>query len=379
MGIRGLIFKSPYSPNNVLMLYIKERNGIMNKEFDIKAKEIYGKITGQKYILLIIFTVICVLALLIDILVGPAWLSVYEVLSAILGVNPRDSITHVIVWTIRLPTALMAIVVGAVLGIAGAEMQTILDNPLASPYTLGVSAGAGFGAALAIVLGEGMVPYVGEYLVSINAFFFSLLTCLLVYFITKTRRVTAETMVLVGIALLFLFHSLLALLQYIASEEALQEIVFWLFGSLLKTTWPKLGVVATVLVIVVPFLAKNAWKLTALRLGDEKAKSLGIDVRKMRLKVFILISFLTAAAVCFVGTIGFIGLVGPHIARMLVGEDQRFFLPMSAIGGAILLSLASIGSKLIIPGAIFPIGIVTSLIGVPFFFSLILTKRRGYW
>ena len=351
----------------------------MNKKFDIKAKEIYGKITGQKYILLIIFTVTCVLALLIDILVGPAWLSVYEVLSAILGVNPRDSITHIIVWTIRLPTALMAIVVGAVLGIAGAEMQTILDNPLASPYTLGVSAGAGFGAALAIVLGEGIVPYVGEYLVSINAFFFSLLTCLLVYFITKTRRVTAETMVLVGIALLFLFHSLLALLQYIASEEALQEIVFWLFGSLLKTTWPKLGVVATVLVIVVPFLAKDAWKLTALRLGDEKAKSLGIDVRKMRLKVFILISFLTAAAVCFVGTIGFIGLVGPHIARMLVGEDQRFFLPMSAIGGAILLSLASIGSKLIIPGAIFPIGIVTSLIGVPFFFSLILTKRRGYW
>lgn len=351
----------------------------MEKKADIKAKEIYDEITGRKYALLFLFAAACVLALIIDILVGPAWLSIQEVFSAIFLANSSDPTTNVIVWTIRLPTALMAIAVGAALGIAGAEMQTILDNPLASPYTLGVSAGAGFGAALAIVLGVGIVPYAGEYLVSINAFFFSLLTCLLIYFIGKARRVTAETMVLAGIALLFLFQSLLALLQYIASEEALQVIVFWLFGSLLKTTWPKLAVVAAVLIIVVPLIAKDAWKLTALKLGDEKAKSLGIDVEKLRLKAFMLISLLTAAAVCFVGTIGFIGLVGPHIARMLVGEDQRFFLPMSALGGAALLSVASIGGKVIIPGAIFPIGIVTSLIGVPFFFSLILTKRRGYW
>jgi len=346
---------------------------------DTKAKEIYGEITGRKYALIVLFVAVCVLALIIDIFVGPAWLSIQEVFSAVFLANASDPITHVIVWTIRLPTALMAIAVGAALGIAGAEMQTILDNPLASPYTLGVSAAAGFGAALAIVLGVGIVPYAGEYLVSINAFFFSLLTCLLIYFIGKARRVTAETMVLAGIALLFLFNSLLALLQYIASEEALQAIVFWLFGSLLRTTWPKLAVVAAVLITVVPLIAKDAWKLTALKLGDEKAKSLGIDVEKLRLKVFIWVSLLTAAAVCFVGTIGFIGLVGPHIARMIVGEDQRFFLPMSALGGAILLSAASIGSKVIIPGAIFPIGIVTSLIGVPFFFSLILTKRRGYW
>jgi iron complex transport system permease protein len=348
-------------------------------KIDIQAKEIYCEITGRKYILLVLLAVACVFTLIIDILVGPAWLSIREVFSAIFMANSSDPTTHVIVWTIRLPIALMAIVVGATLGIAGAEMQTILDNPLASPYTLGVSAGAGFGAALALVLGVGIVPYAGEYLVSINAFFFSLLTCLLIYFIGKARRVTAETMILAGIALLFLFHSLLALLQYIATEEALQAIVFWLFGNLMKTTWPKLGIVAAVLIIVVPLLAKDAWKLTALRLGDEKAKSLGIDVEKLRLKAFILISLLTAAAVCFVGTIGFIGLVGPHIARMLVGEDQRFFLPMSALGGALLLSAASIGSKVIIPGAVFPIGIVTSLIGVPFFFSLILTKRRGYW
>jgi iron complex transport system permease protein len=318
-------------------------------------------------------------SLLVDVLVGPAWLSISDVVMAILGAGSVEPTTEIIVWTLRLPTALMAVAVGATLGIAGAEMQTILDNPLASPYTLGISAGAGFGAALAIVVGAGTLPISEDYLVPINAFVFALLTCLLIYFIGRARAITAETMVLAGIGLLFLFHALLALLQYMASAEALQAIVFWLFGSLMKATWPKVGLVAAVLVIALPVLAKDAWKLTALKLGDEKAKSLGINVEQLRLKTFVLISLLTASAVCFVGTIGFIGLVGPHIARMLVGEDQRFFLPLSALGGALLLSIASIGSKMIIPGVIFPIGIVTSLIGVPFFFSLILTQKRGYW
>ena len=345
----------------------------------VKEQVVYHGITAKKYSYLLLFATVCMVSLLVDILVGPAWLAVPDVVNAILGTGLVEPTTAVIVWTLRLPTALMALVVGATLGIAGAEMQTILDNPLASPYTLGISAGAGFGAALAIVVGAGTLPIPEDYLVPLNAFVFALLSCLLIYFIGRARVITAETMVLAGIGLLFLFHALLALLQYMASAEALQAIVFWLFGSLMKATWAKVGVVATVLVLAVPLLVKDAWKLTALKLGDEKAKSLGINVEKLRLKTFVLISLLTASAVCFVGTIGFIGLVGPHIARMLVGEDQRFFLPVSALGGALLLSAASIGSKMIIPGAIFPIGIVTSLIGVPFFFSLILTQKRGYW
>lgn len=345
----------------------------------VKAKELYIQITRRKYILLISLAVAVVITFLIDVSTGPAWLSIPEVFSTIISPSSSDPTTHAIVWVIRLPVALMAITVGAALAIAGAEMQTILDNPLASPYTLGISAGAGFGAALALVLGVGVIPHTEEILVPLNAFFFSMITCLLIYSISKTRRVTTETMVLAGIAVLFLFNSLLALLQYLASEEELQAVVFWLFGSLLKTTWPKLGIASAVLLVVMPLLVKDAWKLTALRLGDEKARSLGVNVERLRLKVFISVSILTAAAVCFVGTIGFIGLVGPHIARMLVGEDQRFFLPMSALGGAVLLSGASIASKLIIPGAIFPIGIITSLIGVPFFLSVILAKRRGYW
>ena len=145
------------------------------------------------------------------------------------------------------------------------------------------------------------------------------------------RGVTAETMVLLGIALVFLFQALLALLQYIASEQALQQVVFWSLGSLAKASWPKLGLTAADRRGDVPFFVRASWQLTALRLGDERARALGVDVQRLRLIVLVGVSLLAATAVAFVGTIGFVGLVGPHVARMLVGEEQRYFLPASAI------------------------------------------------
>lgn len=345
----------------------------------MNAEAVYNKITWRKYVMLVSLIVTCIFTLILDISTGPSQLSVSEVINTILSPDQSDPMTHVIVWIIRLPMALMAISVGASLGIAGAEMQTILNNPLACPYTLGVSAAAGFGAALAMVLGMGVIPYAETILIPLNAFIFAMLACFLIFFVSKIKKGRTETMVLAGIAILFLFNSLLALLQYLATEEELQAVVFWLFGSLMKATWQKLGIVTLVLLIITPLILQDAWKLTTLRLGDDRAQSLGINVERLRLKVFVWISVLAATAVCFVGTIGFIGLVGPHIARMIVGEDQRFFLPISALAGAALLSIASIFSKLIIPGAIFPIGIVTSFIGVPFFLSLILIIKREFW
>ena len=214
----------------------------------VRAKELYREITGRKYIYLVLLTAALLLMLFIDVSVGPARLLIKEVYQSIFLPSSATPATRVIVWLIRLPVALMAIVVGASLAVAGAEMQTILDNPLASPYTLGVSAGAGFGAALAMVLGVGVIPYGQEFLVPVNAFFFSMLSCFLVYFIGKAKGVSKGTMILTGIAILFLFHSALALLQYLASEEELQSVVFWLFGSLMKATWMKLGVTVTVLI-----------------------------------------------------------------------------------------------------------------------------------
>jgi iron complex transport system permease protein len=344
-----------------------------------KARELYAQVTGKKRILLLGLAAVALALIVTDISVGPAWLSPSEILSAIFAPDSASDVNRFIVWDLRLPIALMAVVVGASLSVAGAEMQTILDNPLASPYTLGVSAAAGFGAALAIVLGVGVISFGDTLLVPVNAFFFSLLSGFLIYSIAKLRRLNPETMVLAGIAVLFFFHSCMAVLQYFAAEEELQAIVFWLFGSLSKATWPKLGVAASVFIIAIPLLLKDAWKLTALRLGDEKARSLGINVESLRLRVLIIVSVITGAAVAFVGTIGFVGLAGPHIARMFVGEDQRFFIPVSALCGILLLSAASILSKLIIPGSIFPVGIITSFIGAPFLLFLILRARRGYW
>ncbi len=263
------------------------------------------------------------------------------------------------------------------LGAAGAEVQTILDNPIADPYTLGLSASAGFGAAATILFGAAL-PIDPAYSTTVAAFGCSLVAASVIMAVAR-RQATVETMVLTGIALLFLSQALLSLLEYLASPEALQTIVFWLFGSLARADWSKVAVVTAVLAVLLPILSRDAWRLTALRLGEERARSLGVNVSALRLRVFTMVALMTAVAVSFVGTIGFVGLVAPHVARMLVGEDQRYLLPMSAICGALFLSAASVVAKMVVPGALFPIGIVTSLIGVPFFFALILRTRRGYW
>jgi iron complex transport system permease protein len=309
-----------------------------------------------------------------DLATGPAMLPIPAVLRALAGLG-GDPMLDAIVRHLRLPIALMAIVVGATLGVTGAVMQTILNNPLASSYTLGISAGAGFGAALAITLGAAL-PVPEDWAIPLAAFGFAAIACAMVGAVGRMRGATPELLVLAGIACLFLFQALLSLLQFLASPEALQQIVFWLFGSLLRASLGKVGIVALVLAVALPLLLADAWRLTALKLGDDRARALGVRVDALRLRAFVIVSLLTGAAVAFVGTIGFIGLVAPHMARMLVGEDQRHMLPASATFGALLLSLASVASKLIIPGTVFPIGIVTALIGVPFFGWLILSTGR---
>jgi iron complex transport system permease protein len=310
----------------------------------------------------------------VDVATGPAMLPIEAVLRSLAG-QGGDPMLDAIVYNLRLPIALMAVVVGATLGVSGAIMQTILNNPLASSYTLGISAGAGFGAALAILIG-GMLPLPENWAIPIAAFAFAGVACAIVGSVGRMRGSTPELLILTGIACLFLFQALLSLLQFLASPEALQQIVFWLFGSLLRASMGKTAIVAGVFVVALPLLLKDAWRLTALKLGDERARALGVGVDGLRLRAFVVVSLLTGAAVAFVGTIGFIGLVAPHIARMLVGEDQRHMLPTSAVFGALLLSTASVVSKLIMPGTVFPIGIITALIGVPFFGWLVLTTGR---
>ncbi len=271
----------------------------------------YRRIVRRRLLLILLLALLIVASLLLDFMLGPSGLPLQSLWQTLTDPASADPGTRAIVWDIRLPYAVMAIIVGLALGLAGAEMQTILNNPLASPFTLGVSSAAAFGAALAIVLGIGLPGIPGQWFISANAFIFALLAALL----------------LVALAL------------------------------------------------VMPLSLRSAWKLTALRLGEDRAISFGINVRRLRLTTLLRISILSALSVAFVGPIGFIGLVAPHIARMLFGEDHRFYLPASALIGALVLSLASIASKNLIPGAYIPVGIVTSLVGVPFFLSIILRHR----
>jgi iron complex transport system permease protein len=340
---------------------------------------IYREQVWRKRLILLGLALLLLFSVLLDLAVGPASYSLDEVLGALFSPDAAAPQVRVVMWDIRLPVALMAVAVGAALSLAGAQMQTILNNPLASPFTLGISAAASFGAALGLAFGVALVPVIAQYMVPLNAFIMAMLSALLIHVLSLRRGMTSETIVLLGIALVFTFNALLALVQFFATEQAVAAVVFWTMGSLTKATWPKLGVICLVILVTLPIFARRAWAMTALRLGDEKAASFGINVRKLRLQTLIMVSLLAAFPVAFVGTIGFIGLVGPHIARMLIGEDQRFFLPASLLTGALILSASSVVSKTLIPGAIFPIGVVTSLIGVPFFISLILGGRKQSW
>lgn len=323
------------------------------------------------------FCLLILASFILDIMTGPSMLNASKVLYAMLdfiGLPMQvDATTQVIVTNLRLPIALMALVVGGALGVGGAEMQTLLNNTMASPYTLGMAAAAGFGAAITLYLGS--FGLAGHYAVPLGAFVCCMASACFLFSLASMRHISSGQLILAGIALLFLFQSLLSLVQFVASPELSQQILFWLFGSLTKATWTNLAITAVVVFGGGALLLKDAWKLTALRLGEERAKSVGVNITQLRLKTLFIVALMTATVTSFVGIIGFVGIVAPNMAKTLVGEDQRYFLPLSFLMGALLLSLASVLSKVIVPGALFPIGIVTAIIGVPFFFWLILAKR----
>ncbi|SNX70123.1 iron complex transport system permease protein [Cereibacter ovatus] len=309
-----------------------------------------------------------------DLVTGPSGMPLGKVLAAFAaGPDGADRGAATILWQLRMPQTLTGVLVGASLGVAGLVMQTILANPLASPYTLGFSAAAGFGAALGIMFG-GLLPLAVWIVVPASAFAMTLVACCLIYAIARARGASPEVLVLAGIATLFFFQSLQSLLQFLAAPEVLQQIVFWLFGSLLKSSWTSVQAIFLILCIAAPILARDVWNLTALRLGEANAASLGLDIDRLRRRCFALVALLTAGAVSFTGTIGFIGLIAPHVARRMVGEDHRFALPVAAVLGAVLLVAASVIGKLISPGAVIPVGIITAIAGIPMLLAVILKE-----
>ncbi|MDF1790777.1 MAG: iron ABC transporter permease [Thalassobaculaceae bacterium] len=320
---------------------------------------------------------ILVVSFLLDVVTGPVDMGFGQLIGALFGLEGVTPSETVILWSVRLPQALTAVLVGAALALAGAEMQTILDNPLASPFTLGVSAAGSFGAALAVILGAGLPGLPPIWLVPVNAFLFAFGSVLLLQALAARCGGGSDRLILFGIAMVFTFNALVALTQFVASESALQQFVFWTMGSISRTGWTEVAVLALAVAVAFPASFAVRWQLTALRFGEDRARSFGVPVARLRLVALLRVSLLAALAVAFVGTIGFVGLVAPHIARLLVGEDHRFFLPASVLTGAAVLSLASLASKLLVTGVLLPIGIVTSLVGIPVFFALIVGRRSG--
>jgi iron complex transport system permease protein len=295
--------------------------------------------------------------------------------------NQRDylnrSLTDDRWWHLRLPRIVWGIIAGFGLGIAGCAMQAILKNPLASPFTLGISSGAGFGVSLAVVLNLGF--FGGIYLIVGNAFIFAMLCSCFILGMASIKGATAEMMILAGIALNYMFNSLSQIFKYFASDQEMQSMSFWGMGDLGRFSWSEIEFVLIIVGICTAVLLKKAWDLNVMTVGDDTAKSLGVDSSRLRIVVMLTSSLLIAAIVSFTGFIGFVGLVGPHMSRMIIGADHRFLLPTSGLIGSVILVASDTVARRIIAPIILPVGTMTAVLGVPFFMYLILKRRREYW
>lgn len=329
--------------------------------------EAYGALTGRRTARIAVLAALLAASVLVSLAVGSSFAGVFDTL--------RAGLDGVIFWELRVPRVLMGLLVGSGLAVGGAVTQAVLRNPLASPFTLGVASGAGFGAALGIVLAGA----IAKWAVAGGAFACALLTALFILGVARMKSSTPETLVLAGVAIMFLFSAGTSLLQFLGTEQQIQAIVFWSFGNLSRASWTDIVIAAGMILPALPLLFLRAWDLNLLLAGDEMAASLGVNVDRLRLTALLLAALMTAGAICFTGVIGFIGLVGPHLARMLVGGDHRFLLPASALSGALLVLVSDcLGRTLFAPHMI-PIGIVTAFLGVPFFFALLIRRKREFW
>lgn len=293
-----------------------------------------------------------------------------------------DSMEYYIVWNIRVPRILAALLVGGALALSGAIMQGLFRNPLVEPGIIGVSSGAALFAALAIVLGTHLIPtlfsQLGDYALPIAACIGGwLITSLLYLFSRNTRGISISSMLLIGIAINAFTGALIGLLTFIADETELRSLTFWSMGSLSSFNYEKLTILVVVQIIILPLLWRRAKSMNAMLLGEREAKHLGVNVERLKREQIWGVAIITGTAVAFSGGIGFIGLLIPHLIRMVFGADNRFVLPFSYLFGGILLIIADSFSRTIAGNSEVPIGILTAFIGAPFLGYLVYRQGRG--
>jgi iron complex transport system permease protein len=319
--------------------------------------------------------------------VGSYDLSARTILRAVFGQAERPIDT--VLWNIRLPRIVAAIVSGWGLALAGVAFQSLLKNPLASPSTLGISQGAAFGAAFAIVVlgaggmqggalrmqGTSPLHIYSIYAVTFFAFAGSMMAALIILALARIKKMSPEAIILAGVALSSLFVSGTIMVQYFASEVEIAAVVFWTFGDVARSNWREIAVMSAAASLITFYFLLNRWNLNALLAGEDVAKGLGVEVEKVRLAGMIMATVIAALVTCFHGVIAFLGLLAPHIGRRLVGSDHRLLIPHACLIGAILLLLADTVGRYLIGSGTLPVGVLTSFMGAPLFLYLLL---RGY-
>ena len=353
-----------------------------------KFLEMYRLHVSKKVLFVFACIAISLFVILLNVSIGLydiSFMDSYRVLMDHLTGNlpsPDDYVglrEDMIIWDQRLPRALAAMLVGAGLGICGAAMQSSLKNPLADPYTTGISSGASLGVALCVVMGISLFPAgPPELRIIINAFVFSLIPAAVIIMVTRFHKSTPTTMILTGVAVMYIFSATSSLIMLIADPDDLQEVYNWNLGNLGAVSWEELPFVLTAAVLGTALLSL-AWKrLNLLAMDDESASSLGLNPRTTRTLILIVVSLCTSMLVSFTGTIGFVGLVAPHIVRLFLGSNNRYLLPAAAMFGGMFLLLADSVAKVAGPTDL-PVGVITSLVGGPLFLYILLRQRKSQW
>jgi iron complex transport system permease protein len=349
----------------------------------LKHELVKAKHAKKRAVCVLLFFAVIIMAF-VCLFVGSSGMTVEECVQALFG-NGSDAQIRII-RNIRIPRVLAAIIAGAGLSVSGLIMQTNLNNSMASPSTLGVSNAAVFGANLSIIAFAGGFLSTGHnvsnyasganpYATSLIAFIFSMLSILLILGLCKTRAFSPNVVVLAGIAVGSVWTAATTILQFFATDVGISAAVIWNFGDLGRATYKTDAIMFVVVLIALVLFFILSWRYNVLLSGDAAAKSMGVDVERLRFVSMLMASMVTAVCVSFLGIIGFIGIICPHVIKKLLGQDHRFSVPASALSGSLLLLLADTLSRSLGGGTALPVGAITSLLGAPFFVAIIFSKK----
>jgi iron complex transport system permease protein len=358
----------------------------MTINHNIAPASLYHSGRRRKLVIILSFFVILLLTSIYALNAGSYHLSFERILTilyqsitdpALLKNVPTEKI---VVIDFRMPRILLAIMTGISLSIAGCVMQALLRNPLVSPFTLGLSSAASFGAAMAIVFGPALFPFIPEQYqngtIIFSAFLLGWISVLLIYAISRMKGSSSATLILSGVVIGYIFTAGVMILKYLTNDEKLREITLWLMGGMWGANWGAVIIVTPITLLCFLYLESLSWDLNSLSAGDDVAQNLGVNVSRLRLTGLFISTLSASACLAFTGIIGFIGLMGPHIGRMLIGNDNRYLIPCSALLGALILLISDTAARTVMDPVEIPVGVIMYVIGGIFFMFLILRGKH---